>query len=255
LEVTLGGLELAFDDDIQFAVAGAEFHVDLGGHPVAMYRTLRAAAGSVLKLGPRIRGGRAYVAIAGGILVPPVLGSRATHIASHLGGCEGRTLQAGDRLRVGSAVLARDRHCPGVGNLPEGGAKVRILPGPHIDRFPSNALEMLLSSRYVLSPKSNRMGYRLEGPMLPTNLDELISGATVPGALQVPASGLPILLMADRATTGGYPILAVVISADLPIVGQLMPGDWIEFAVCSRDQAVIALEELERRLLPPTADW
>jgi antagonist of KipI len=254
LEVTLGGLELAFDDDIQFAVAGAEFHLDVSGHSVAMYRTLRAAAGSILKLGPRIRGARAYVALAGGILVPPVLGSRATHIASHLGGCEGRALQAGDRLRVGSTTLARNRHCPGFGNLPEGGAKVRIMRGPHIDRFPSNALEMLLSSRYVVSPKSNRMGYRLEGPTLPSNPDELISGATVPGALQVPASGLPILLMADRATTGGYPILAVAISADLPIAGQLMPGDWIEFAVCTRDEAVVALEEFERRLLQTEVD-
>ena len=256
LEVTIGGLELAFDGETHFAVAGAEFQLDLSGQAVGMHRTVRAAAGSILKLGARSRGARAYIAIAGGVLVPPVLGSRATHTASHLGGFEGRALRTGDQLRVGSTTSAHDRVFHGFGrSVPDGGAQLRIMPGPQLDRFPPRTIELLQSSRYVLSPRSDRMGYRLEGPLLPCKEDEeLISGATVTGALQVPSSGLPILLMADRATTGGYPILAVVISADLPLAGQLMPGDWIEFVACTRDDAVAALKDLERRLFHTEPD-
>lgn len=252
LEVTAGGLELAFDAEIQFAIAGAELPVDLSGQAVGMHQTLRAAAGSILKLGTRSRGARAYVAFAGGVLVPPVLGSRATHAASRLGGLEGRALRSGDRVPVGSVVLPRDRVFQGVHrSVSNGGARVRIMPGPHIDRFPAQILEMLQSSRYFVSTKSDRMGYRLEGPLLPQRAGEdLISGATVAGALQVPTSGSPILLMADRATTGGYPIVAVVISADLPLAGQLMPGDWMEFVSCTRDEAVAELKEWEDRLSP-----
>ena len=246
LEVTMGGLELAFGGDVRFAVTGAEFQLDLGGRIASMNRALDAVAGSILKFGSRQRGARAYVAVAGGVIVPPVLGSRATHIASHLGGLGGRALRAGDRLPIGSATLTQeDLVHPIAVRMPEGGLRVRVLPGPHIHRFPARSWDALQSSRYVLSPKSDRMGYRLEGQPLPRGSDEeLISGATVAGALQVPASGLPILLMADRATTGGYPILAVVISADLPLVGQLAPGDWIEFASCTQDEALDALREL-----------
>ena len=256
LEVTLGGLELAFEGETQFAIAGGEFQLELSGSSVGMHRTVRAATGSVLKLGARVRGARAYVAFAGGVLVPSVLGSRATHTASHLGGFDGRALRTGDRLQVGSVPLVRDRVFRGsTHSVSDGGAQVRVIPGPHVEFFPPRTLEVLQSSRYVLSPKSDRMGYRLEGPVLArTAHEELISGATVTGALQVPSSGSPILLMADRATTGGYPILAVVISADLPLAGQLMPGDWIEFMACTRDKAVAALKDLERHLSPPETD-
>jgi antagonist of KipI len=255
LEVTIGGLEVAFDGETRFAVAGAEFHLDLDGQTVGTNRTLRAGAESVLKFGTRSRGARAYVAFSGGVLVSPVLGSRATHTASHLGGFEGRALRIGDRVPIGSLTLTGDRvYQRRTRSLSDGGARLRILPGPHIDRFPSRMLEILQSSRYVVSPKSDRMGYRLDGPPLPLNVvEELISGATVTGALQVPSSGLPILLMADRATTGGYPMAAVVVSADLPLAGQLLPGDWIEFVACTRDEALVALREWDD-CLPPMAD-
>jgi antagonist of KipI len=255
LEVTMGGLELAFGGDVRFAVTGAEFQLDLSGRIAPMNRAVDAVGGSVLKFGPRQRGARAYVAVAGGVNVPPVLGSRATHVASHLGGLDGRALQVGDRLPIGSETLTQeDVAHPIAVRMPEGGARVRVLPGPHVHRLPPRSWETLRSSRYVLSPKSDRMGYRLEGQPLPRGSDEeLISGATVAGALQVPASGLPILLMADRATTGGYPILAVVISADLPLVGQLAPGDWIEFASCTHDEALDALRKLRHPLGRPAA--
>jgi allophanate hydrolase subunit 2 len=112
--------------------------------------------------------------------------------------------------------------------------------------FSARAVETLCRSRYVVTPQSNRMGYRLDGPRLQhAGPADILSDGTPIGSLQVPASGLPILLMADRQTTGGYPKIATVITADLPLAGQLAPGDWIEFVPCSRDDAVAALRRLQ----------
>jgi allophanate hydrolase subunit 2 len=116
--------------------------------------------------------------------------------------------------------------------------------------FTAEAMERLLSARFIVTPQSNRMGYRLDGPSLVhSGGADILSDATAIGSLQVPGSGLPILLMADRQTTGGYPKIATVISADLPIAGQLAPGDWIEFAECTRAEAVAALRGRESELL------
>jgi antagonist of KipI len=120
------------------------------------------------------------------------------------------------------------------------------MPGPHSEWFPSEALERLCRTRYEVTPESNRMGYRLRGAEpLPRDSREMISDATVEGGLQVPPSGQPILLMADRQVTGGYPIIATVITAYLPVVGQLAPGDWIEFDACTRADALAALARLD----------
>jgi allophanate hydrolase subunit 2 len=133
--------------------------------------------------------------------------------------------------------------------LPDGGATVRVILGPHDARFTREAIDLLLGARFVVTTQSNRMGYRLEGPALRhAGAADILSDATPMGSLQVPSSGQPILLMADRQTTGGYPKIATVISADLPIAGQLAPGDWIQFAACTRDAAVEALREQERAL-------
>ena len=127
---------------------------------------------------------------------------------------------------------------------------MRVLPGPQDDFFPDDAFDVLQQHRFSVTPQSDRMGYRLSGtriPRLPAR--EMISDATFPGAIQVPASGQPILLMADRQTTGGYPQIATVITADLPLAAQLAPGDWIEFRICSRTEALTALVAQEGRLL------
>jgi allophanate hydrolase subunit 2 len=124
------------------------------------------------------------------------------------------------------------------------------MPGPQLDFFPDDALEMLARARFTVSPQSNRMGYRLAGTPIPRLPDrEMISDAAFTGAIQVPGSGEPILLMADRQTTGGYPQLAIVITADLPLAAQLAPGDWVEFSVCTRAEALSALVAQEARLL------
>jgi len=133
--------------------------------------------------------------------------------------------------------------------LPVGGAQLRVIAGPQEDRFTLDAYRTLFGSRYVITPASNRMGYRLEGPHLAHRRGaDILSDATPLGAIQVPASGQPILLMADRQTTGGYPKIAVVITADIPIAGQLAPGDWIEFRPCSRAAAIDALKLRQQSL-------
>jgi antagonist of KipI len=131
-----------------------------------------------------------------------------------------------------------------------GGARVRVLPGPQLDKFPAAALDVLQRTRFTVTSQSDRMGYRLVGGTIPRIEDrEMISDVTFTGGLQVPPSGDPILLMSDRQTTGGYPQLATVITADLPIAGQLAPGDWIEFEVCTRHQAMSALIAQEGSIL------
>ena len=244
LEITLTGPDMAFNDDRRVAVAGARFELTLNGQPMPMDAPFMAPAGSRLRFGRRHRGARAYLAVSGGIAVPPVFGSRSTHVASAMGGVEGRPLRAGDCLPLGphrrepqasAAVSARVPDLIPAGDRP---AAIRVLPGPHDDRFSPGALEALESGPYVISVSSDRMGFRLDGPELSaSHAAEMISDALPPGGLQVPPSGQPILLMADRPTTGGYPCLATVITADIGMAGQLAPGDSMSFVLTSRGDA------------------
>jgi len=252
LEVTLLGPELEFDDERVVAVAGAAFDVWLDGRAAPHNAAFTAAAGSRLRFGARRIGARAYLAIAGGIDVPPTLGSRATHLISAMGGIDGRPLRAGDRLPLGvptGAPTAAGQRAPIV-PLPDRHARVRVRPGPQAEYFSPNALDVLQSAPYSIAQNSDRMGFRLEGPPLAhARGADIISDATPLGVLQVPASGQPILLMADRQTTGGYPKIATVISADIPIVGQLGPADTIMFTVCTPREAFGALIAQERALM------
>jgi antagonist of KipI len=260
LEVTLVGPELQFDDERVVGVAGAEFELTVTGRAVAPNTAFGVSAGSRLQFGRRLRGTRAYVAVRGGIGVTPVLGSRATHLSSRMGGLDGRSLVAGDRLPLGDLERQHRLHRPGtlpmshrradVGVLPDGHARVRILPGPQRDYFSDEALRALQAAPYAIGHHSDRMGFRLEGARLShARGADIISDATPMGALQVPASGLPILLMADRQTTGGYAKIATVITADLDLAGQLGPGDTISFVVCSPREAMAALIARERALM------
>ena len=252
LEVTLVGPTLEFLADTSFAVAGAEFELRLDEEPTPVHAPCRAGRGSRLRFGRRGAGARAYLAVAGGIDVPPVLGSRSTDLASGLGGVAGRPLRAGDRLRVGQGAGSRVSRVPGLApaSLPRGGATVRVMLGPDDDRFGPRAIEMFGQARYTLGPESNRMGYRLRGPALElARTEPLLSSATPAGTVQVPPSGQPILLMVDRQTTGGYAKIATLVSADLAVAGQLAPGDWIAFEVCERREAIAALIALEQTLM------
>lgn len=252
LEVTLVGPEIGFDAPTTFAVAGGEFDLFLDGEPAPTHRACRVGAGGRLRFGDRRSGARAYLAIAGGLDVPLVLGSHATHVLSRMGGLQGRPLARGDRIAFGRDGLDRavPSRIPRLPELPRAGACMRVMWGPHADRFTGAARTALGSGRYRITPESNRMGYRLEGPVLShAGSADLISEATPLGGLQVPASGQPILLMADRQTSGGYPMLATVITADLRLAGQLAPGDWIAFRPCDLAEAVRALITQERSLM------
>jgi len=253
LEATLAGPKLRFEQRTTFAVAGADLGATLDGARVPHCAAVACPAGGVLRFANRVFGARAYVAMDGGIDVPRVLESRSTHVLTRMGGWNGRALMQGDRLGLGGSgpVVGRRRPTPeATAYVRGGGARVRVIPGPQIEHFPPEALDALERTRFIVSSQSSRMGYRLQGGQIPRLADhEMISDAAFVGAIQVPSSGEPILLMADRQTTGGYPQLAVVISADVPLVAQLAPGDWIEFRVCSRGEALSALVAQEARLL------
>ena len=247
LEVTLGGVALRLDHAGRLAAAGADLGATLDGRLLPLATAVSHAAGSIVRFTARGRGARAYLALDGGLAVEECLGSRATDLTSALGGVGGRRLRTGDRIPVGEPVSTPARAPLPSRPMPAGGARVRVMPGPHGEWFPPEALDLLCRTRYAITPESNRMGYRLRGAEpLPRDAREMVSDATCAGGLQVPPSGQPILLMADRQVTGGYPIVATVITADLPVVGQLAPGDWIEFDRCSRVEAIEALAQMDR---------
>lgn len=223
LEFTLTGPELKFARDTVIALGGAKF----GKFP--LWQPMHAPAGATLKLGPVRRGCRGYLAIAGGFAVPPVLGSRSTYLRAELGGFEGRALRDGDRLPV--SEVTRDvgghwhideRVLPAYGPTPE----VRVVRGAQMAEFGRG----LFDGEFKVTPQSDRMGLRLHGPALTRSVsDDLLSTAVVPGTIQVPPDGQPIVLLADAQTIGGYPQAAHVISVDLPLLAQLRPGDAVRF--------------------------
>jgi antagonist of KipI len=252
LEITLIGPELEFEDERLVAITGAQFELWLDGRQAPSQAPFTVCAGSRLRFGSRQLGARAYLAVSGGIAVPETLGSRSTHLVSGMGGVGGRALVRGDRLPLGEpspqgpALAPLDPIAP----LPDRHATLRVLPGPQVDYFTPDALDVLQSAPYVIAANSDRMGFRLQGPPLThARGADIISDATPLGVLQIPASGQPILLMADRQTAGGYPKIATVIAADMAVAGQLAPDDSITFAVCTRADAMKALIAQERLLM------
>ena len=249
LEATIVGPELRIESEAIVAVTGADLNPTLFGASIPINSAMRCAAGSVLTFGEKRVGARTYIAFDGGIDTAPALGSRSTHVVSGLGGIAGRALKAGDRLPLASPGLVPMKR-RGIGPVAAGGARLRILPGPQDDFFTPAAMDTLKNTRFTITAQSDRMGYRLAGRARIERLPqrEMISDATFPGAIQVPPSGDPILLMADRQTTGGYPQIATVITADLPLAGQLAPGDWVEFELTTRADAIAALVAQEGRV-------
>lgn len=245
LEVTLLGPELEFTRSATVAVIGANFELTLSGTPVPMNQPFAAAAGDRLTFGARTTGARAYVAVGGGFGAPVVMGSRATHVKGALGGHEGRILRRGDTLPLAGA------HTRAIAPRP---VNVRVphlpAPAPAVLRAiegPEPAGDAFWDSTFVISPQSDRMGYRLDGPVLEGSGSQLSSGVAM-GTVQVTPSGTCVLLMADRATSGGYPRAATVITADLPIAGQLAPGDTLQFRRATLTESRSALSAMRAGL-------
>ncbi|MEX2270875.1 MAG: biotin-dependent carboxyltransferase family protein [Vicinamibacterales bacterium] len=245
LEVTLIGPELELLRNATAAVTGANFELSVSGRPVPMNQTFAVEAGDRLSFGRRVTGARGYVAFDGGIDVPAVMGSRATHLKAALGGHQGRALRRHDTLPLGaggrtsagaSSPVADPPHIP----LPSPTA-LRVIAGPEM---PDAAIWQTV---YTVSPQSDRMGYRLDGGAVQASGDH-VSSAVAMGTVQVTPSGTCVLLMADRATSGGYARAATVITADLPRAGQLAPGDALRFVPVSFDEARAALQQMRARL-------
>jgi biotin-dependent carboxylase-like uncharacterized protein len=254
LECTLIGPHLEVTGDAMLAVAGAEFDLTVDGRPVPMHTAWCVRAGQMLAFGRRRQGARAYLAIGGGgVMTPPVMGSRATHLPSGMGGLEGRAIRAGDLLPISECLEGAPRWARGLLLPAAGRARLRVMPGAEVTWFVETAWHTLTHVSFQVSPRSNRMGYRMEGPPLPMRRhDALLSEAVARGTVQVPPSGEPILLMADHHTTGGYPRIAHVISADACVAGQLTPGDFVEWVACGPDEALEALRVREHALAVQT---
>ncbi|MFC5181676.1 5-oxoprolinase subunit C family protein [Actinomadura harenae] len=226
IEFTLGGAVLRFRSPAWISVTGAPLDVRLDGRPHGMNAPVHVPEGGVLHLGAPTRGLRSYLAVRGGLTCEKTLGSRSTDLLSRLGP---PPLAPGTRLTFGGtdAPMAVD-HAP-VPVLPDAPV-LRVVPGPRDDWFAPDALSVLTSAPYTVTPTGNRVGVRLEGPALVRAREgELASEGMVTGALQVPPNGNPILFLTDHPTTGGYPVLAVVRTHDLPLAAQLRPGVTVRF--------------------------
>jgi biotin-dependent carboxylase-like uncharacterized protein len=200
-----------------------------------------------LELGAAVWGARSYLCIAGGIDVPLVMGSRSTDLQARMGGFEGRMIRRGDTLNVLS-VTTPLRPAAGV-PLPTTGGPIRVMAGPEFEDFEPEARDAFFKSSWRVTPQSNRMGYRLEGPaLLRGATNELKSHAVFPGIIQVPPGGAPIVLMADAHATGGYPRFATVFAADMWRLAQVAPGALIEFELCTRAAAVLAWQRQQTYL-------
>jgi biotin-dependent carboxylase-like uncharacterized protein len=197
-----------------------------------------ARAGNVLSMRERRAGLRAYIALAGGIDVPAVLGSRATDLIGGFGGQEGRALRAGDTLALGRPTTPPADAPPAAERTLAGPLTVRVVRGPQDDRFTQEACARLESETYEVGPLSDRTACRLQGAALEhEGPGEILADGMVPGCVQVPPDGRPIVMLADGPTTGGYPKIATVITADLPRLAQLLPGDLFRFAAVTIEDA------------------
>ncbi len=257
LEMTVLGPELLVVENAVVGLGGA----DLGAHVRDEFRDLPPGRAHLLRAGSRIAfygsaaGGRGYLALAGGVAVPQVLGSAATYLAGGFGGFGGRALRAGDVLEPSfrGRPGAAGRIWPDeIARPPYDEAPVRMLRGPHIGRFGESALQELVGAEWEVDAGSNRTGLRLQGPTLAhgsPDQAEIVSQGMIWGSVQVPGDGHPVVLLADHQTVGGYPVLAAVIRADWPRLGQLVPGSRVRFQLVSLEDAHEAYRRQQQELV------
>ncbi|WP_225781087.1 biotin-dependent carboxyltransferase family protein [Xenophilus sp. Marseille-Q4582] len=268
LELTMGGCALRFEQDTRIALAGDDFDARLDGAPVHPLWSLPVRAGQTLVLGGANRrrdkaGVRSWLAVAGGIDVPLRLGSRSTDLKAGFGGLEGRALRKGDALAVGPVVLSEAQRAsapfgvrgpeaweaPAPAGATANTTVLRVLPGPEAHQFDDAVRAQFHAAPWRITPQSNRMGSRLEGPALVRRESgDMLSSAVIPGTVQVPPSGQPIILMGDAQTTGGYPRIAVVIRADLWKLAQAPLGGRLRLVAVDTAQALAAWQRQRRYL-------
>lgn len=261
IEVTMYGTELICNDNQLLAITGGDLEPMIGGKEVPMWRPIYMKKGQVLTFKSPQTGFYAYIALAGGINVPKVMGSRSTYIRGGIGGYKGRALQEGDvlsskKISNKNKVILEHMHqlnqfCPWSVHYSsfytfDKTQTIRILEGSEYDRFDKASQEALLEDMYTLTVQADRMGFQLEGiKLVLSETFELLSEGVTYGTIQVPSNGQPIILMADRQTTGGYPKIGQVISVDLPRLAQLQPGSNINFEMTTIDEAEELLMQRE----------
>ncbi len=235
IEIGPFGAKLTARGPVRVALAGAPRNADIAGRAVSFDRSITIADGETLTLGFARGGSFSYLAIEGGILGEPMFGSLAVNARAGLGSPYPRPLQAGDELQTATAGGAIEQRI----ELPAStDAPIRVVWGPQDDEFPEQSKQLLIDSEWKISATSDRMGYRLEGPVLKHLYGHnIVSDGTVNGSLQVPGSGQPIVLMPDRGTSGGYPKIATVISADLGRLAQIPAGQAFRFRAVSMAEA------------------
>jgi 5-oxoprolinase (ATP-hydrolysing) subunit C len=229
-----GAAFAARDGAVRVGLSGAPRGADIGGRSVAWDSSVTIAEGETLKLGMARGGSFSYLAIEGGIQGEPVFGSLAVNARAGLGSPYPRPLQAGDELSVSAANAAPERRI----DLPAAGGPIRVALGPQNDEFSDEAISLFLDSEWKISATSDRMGYRLEGPLIKhLHGHNIVSDGTVNGSIQVPGNGQPIVLMSDRGTSGGYPKIATVITADFGRLAQIPAGTAFRFKAVSMEEA------------------
>jgi antagonist of KipI len=251
LEMTLLGGTFLFPEGASLALTGSDFGATLDDAAVDLGTSVNVRPGGTLRLGATCSGARCYLCVQGGIVVTPFLGSASTHILTGLGGFEGRSLRKGDVLHIGPATgsFCKRTIAPQVSDCLSPRKVLRVTPGPQMDWFSESSRSAFYAGTYRVSEQSNRMGLRLEGTRVSQSADkEMITEGISLGAVQVPPGGFPIILFVDQPTTGGYPKIANVISADLHRVGQLRPGDEIQFEQVTLEIARSLLIEREKLL-------
>ncbi|WP_199620109.1 5-oxoprolinase subunit C family protein [Paenibacillus alkalitolerans] len=274
LEMTLSGAVMSVEEEVVMAVCGADMNATVNGLPLPMWRPVTIPMGSTIRFGTAVEGYRTVVALRGGISVPEVLGSRSTAVPNRFGGLEGRVLKSGDRLETCVCRQRNEQRCPETGNRTGNGCfsaaawflgvewrtpvmnkledevtEVRVMPGCEWDRFDDASKSRFLGETFVMLAQSDRMGARLSGPSLQTLPGrDMLSEAVMMGTVQVPPDGQPIVLMADRQTTGGYPRIAQAASVDLPAIAQMRPGERIRFRLIDAQEAEALLIGRERNL-------
>ena len=241
LEITYNGPEITFISPLVISVTGAGMGPCINGKPVEQYKPIGVYEGDSLTFIGLRSGCRSYIAFSGGIDVPVVMGSRSTYLRGRLGGFEGRALRTGDKLKVGEKKGNALKGELPAEIIPEFRTEqvLRIIPGPEVYCFEMQGIRNFLNDMYTVTDQSDRMGYRLSGPEIKHTEKgaDIISAGISPGTVQVPGNGQPILLMADRQTTGGYTRLANIISVDLTLASQLIPGNRVRFEEVTEEEA------------------
>lgn len=259
LEITLVGPAIKFTEDAIIALCGGDLSPQIDDKVVGMWRMLIVGKGSTLRFGEPRMGVRCYLAIAGGINVPEVMGSRSTYLRAGIGGFQGRALEKDDEVPIGQInkqqqkIMQQNSENEFDWLLPPARyfeePVIRMMPGRQFDLFDDNSKQQIFNEPFTVSQNSDRMGYRLEGAGLSLkNSKELISEAVSFGSVQVPADGNPIVLLADRQTTGGYPKIGQVASVDLPLISQLKQGQQLRFKEISLEDAQQRLIEQEQSI-------